>query len=472
MANIRTLKLNLLADTENFGKNLKKASGQSDSFAKKLGKNFALAGAAIGGAAIAIGVDAVKAAIDDQKSQKLLAVALKNTTKASKNSVKAVEDWISAQQMAYGISDEKLRPALGKLVRATGDVRKSQDLLSRAMDISAGTGKDLGAVTDALVRAQNGNLSSLKKLGIPLDDTIIKNKDLAAALKIADDRFKGAAKAAGDTMAGKLEKFKISIDEAKESIGNAILNALQPLAEKWLPKISTGIGHFIDGLVGGTDNGGIKGAAKDSQTEIYNLGETIRKFFKTLNDNKGLLQTVATAIGAIFIGAKASAATALMITALKDLRAAFALTTIAAGTTAAAEAAATGGASLAVAAPAIIGIATALGIAGLSAMWAWKGNGKATAKQQRDASAAAVMGKVLQETGVGAGGYGGTQYGTPLENSGGNGWGGGKRGFKQGTTIINLNGIVDAESARRSIESLLQSSSIRTGAVNFNRAVI
>ena len=35
-----------------------------------------------------------------------------------------------------------------------------------------------------------------------------------------------------------------------------------------------------------------------------------------------------------------------------------------------------------------------------------------------------------------------------------------------GQTIINLNGIIDAESARRSIEKLLQDSARRTGPIN------
>jgi hypothetical protein len=45
-------------------------------------------------------------------------------------------------------------------------------------------------------------------------------------------------------------------------------------------------------------------------------------------------------------------------------------------------------------------------------------------------------------------------------------------GGGSGTTIINLNGIVDAESARRSIERLLQNSSRRTGAINLVGATL
>ena len=206
MANIRTLKLNLLADTKDFSKGIKEASGQTDSFSGKIksgmasiAKSAALAGVAVAGMAAAFAVDAVKAAAADQKSQKQLALALKNTTKATNTQIKAVEKWITKQQFAYGVSDTKLRPALAKLTRVTGDVSKAQDLLSLAMDVAAGTGKDLSTVTDALVKAQNGNLGALKRLGVPLSDTIIKTKDLAAANDLMAKSYGGAAAANADT---------------------------------------------------------------------------------------------------------------------------------------------------------------------------------------------------------------------------------------------------------------------------------
>ena len=272
MANIRTLKLNLLADTKDFSKGIKEASGQTDSFSGKIksgmasiAKSAALAGVAVAGMAAAFAVDAVKAAAADQKSQKQLALALKNTTKATNTQIKAVEKWITKQQFAYGVSDTKLRPALAKLTRVTGDVTKAQDLLSLAMDVSAGTGKDLSTVTDALVKAQNGNLGALKRLGVPLSDTIIKTKDLAAANDLMAKSYGGAAAANADTFSGKLAIFNERIGEAKEAIGTAILTAIQPFADKWLPKISKGITDVIDGFQG-----------KKGTSAGISLGQSIR----------------------------------------------------------------------------------------------------------------------------------------------------------------------------------------------------
>ena len=474
MANIRTLKLNLLADTTDFASGIKKASGQTEGFGKQVARNMKIAAVAAAGLAVAFGVDAVKAAAADQKSQKQLQVALRNTTKATDKQVASAEKWITTQQFAYGIADDKLRPALAKLVRVTGDVKKSQDLLSLAIDVSAGSGKDLETVTNAISRAQQGNLSGLKKLGVPLDDTIIKNKDLAKALEITEKRFKGAAKEGAETLSGKMQIFNQRMGEAKESIGTAIIEALQPLAEEWLPKVTSGVGYFIDGLTGKNNNGGLKGAIKDNQEAIFNLGEDLKGFFSFLNENKGLLGDIAGLFAAIFIGSKAYGIVAAMTGALRLLAAGFIPVTTAAATAAGAEAAATGGLSLVAALPAIAAIASAFGVLGLLA--AWKGSAGVGNKFSKGQVKSSVKsGAAQQETGVGAGAYGGFQYGTPEENSGGNGWGGGARGipkrsnFRQSAPVtIVMNGIVDGESARRSIERVLQQSSIRTGAVNVN----
>jgi hypothetical protein len=531
MANIRTLKLNLLADTSDFAHGIKKASAQTDSFSKKIAKDMKVAAVAVGTLAIAFGVSAVKAAAADQKSQKQLALALQKTTKASKAQLQATEAWITKTQFATGVADDELRPALAKLVRVTGSVKKGQDLLSLALDVSAGSGKDLSTVTGILTRAQEGNLSGLKKLGVPLSDTIVKNKDLKAALKQTASLFGGAAKTNAQTFSGKLEILKQRMNEAKESIGTSILTALQPLADEWLPKISTGVTHFVDGLTG---QNGMKSAAHDGQQAVFKMGQEVRNFFKYLSDHKQFLKDMAIIIGSIFIGAKAGAAVSAMITAVKLLVPAFEAVTTAAGLTAGAEAAATGGSSLLVAAPAIASIAAAFGISALLGMWdgtpgnpnaipldssghydpnsQYASSGEVTTSTY-DPSHPYVPGspsqislKVAQnKDGVmvtwdpkakkwfianidGTYDYSVAQPPPPkalggivnrgmsylvgehgpelfTPNGGGVITPNGRMG--SGTTIINLNGIVDGESARRAIERLMRESSIRTGAVSF-----
>jgi hypothetical protein len=543
MANIRTLKLNLLADTTDFASGIKKASGQTDSFGnnvatsmKKIGKAAAIAGVAVGGLAIKFGVDAVKAYNDDEKGQRRLAIALKNTTGATKKQVAGVEKFISKTSLATGVVDDKLRPAFQKLVSSTKDVGKAQELMNLALDVSAATGKDVEVTAMALAKGYSGNNASLGRLGLGLDKATLKSKDFSTVQEKLSGIVAGQASAAADTFSGKLDRFKIAMDEAKETIGGAIFTAIQPLADKWLPKVSTGVGHFIDGLIGQNGNGGVKGAAEDGQTAIYNLGEKTRGFFKFLGDHEEMLKRIATVIGAIFIGAKASAAVTAMKTALMLLIAPFGAVTAAAGTAAAAEAAATGGASLAVAAPAIIGIAAALGLGGLAAMYTWTENKNPTAKDKQiktgtgfDTTTTTDPGVLNQKLaqispdsadagnglvwfngfkqierpwmhssknqplfglrttvpGVGMTGYralGGSvlsgrsyivgEHGPELFTPMGGGNITPNSRLNGGGHTFILNGIIDAESARRAIERVLQQSSLRTGAVNIQGSLI
>lgn len=234
----RILKLALLADTANFSRGLDGASKQTKTFgqktadvAKRVGKAFAIAGVAVAGMAAKLAIDGVKAAIADEKAQVKLATTLKNTTKASTGQIKSVEKYIDKLQRATGVADDKLRPSLEKLLVATGKVGKAQKLQALAMDIAQGTGKDLETVSLSLAKAYGGNLGALTRMGITLDESIIKNKDFKAAQEELDRLFGGQSAAAADTMEGKFKRFNVAMDEAKESIGVALMPALTEMID-------------------------------------------------------------------------------------------------------------------------------------------------------------------------------------------------------------------------------------------------
>jgi hypothetical protein len=326
-----------------------------------MGKVAATAFLAVGAAAGAFALSAAKAAAEDEKSQKMLAASIKNTTNATDAQIKSTEDFISKMQLTYGVADDKLRPAFATLSRATGDLGESQNLMQTAMDVSAGTGKDLTTVSLALAKAHNGNIGALTRLGIPLDKSIIKNKDFNAALQVLNKTFTGAAKAGADTFSGRMAIVQERMKEAKEQIGYALMPTLETMAAYLTDTVVPNVQAFVDGLTG------VKDGSDGAYASIHNLGEKTRGFFKFLGDNKDLLGNMAKVIAAIFIGAKAYQAVAAMTGALALLRTAFAVTTAVAATTAGAEAAATGGMSLVAALPAIAAIATTFGVLGFLA---------------------------------------------------------------------------------------------------------
>ena len=299
MADIRTLKLALLADTKQFIDGLDKADKETKSFSSKLGSAlktgalaFAALGAAAGAAAIKIGVDAVKAAIEDEKAQISLAQTLKNVTKATDAQVKATEDYIDKTARATGIADDQLRPSLDRLVRSTQDVTKAQKLQQLALDIAAGTGKDLATVTEALGKAYDGNLGALKRIGVPLDENIVKTKDFDAAVIALSETFEGQADAAANTFAGRLARFKVAIDEAKESLGQALLPLLERFAKFATDTLAPALQGIIDGLTGKKKSvvpslGMFAEATNEGEEAGYSLGVALRELGSGLGSLAG-----------------------------------------------------------------------------------------------------------------------------------------------------------------------------------------
>ena len=216
-------------------------AGQKAQFA--IGKAAAPAAAALGVLAD-FGGDAVKAFMEDDKAAQLLAKSLKNTTGATDAQIASVEDFITKTSIAAAVSDDELRPAMDKLVRGTGDVTEAQNLLNLALDISAGTGKDLGAVSDALSKAFNGQLGPLKKLDPALAGLIENGATTDEVFAALGDTFKGAASTSADTASGKMKSFGIQMGEFKESVGAAVM----PIVEKLLPAF-TKIGTWISNNV-------------------------------------------------------------------------------------------------------------------------------------------------------------------------------------------------------------------------------
>jgi hypothetical protein len=169
---------------------------------------------------------AVKAAAEDQKAQELLEVAVRNNTTANTDQIAEMEKAIGKMEMQKAVADDELRPSLGFLVRATGDVTKAQELLGLALDISAGTGKDLQAVTIALSKAQTGQLGALTRLGVPLNQAAIKSKDLEGIQKDLALRFAGASDAAANSAEGGMKKLQIALDNTYEAVGYRLLPVL------------------------------------------------------------------------------------------------------------------------------------------------------------------------------------------------------------------------------------------------------
>ena len=370
MADIRTLKLQLLADTAQFSTGLNKAQDDTQNFTNKVDKVVANAAkaflglaTAVGTAAFAIGVSAVKAAIEDEKAQASLAQTLRNTTKATDEQIAATEDYIDATQRATGVSDDQLRPSLQRLLTSTNDLQKAQKLQTLALDVAAGSGKSLEEVSNILAKAYDGNFKALKNLGVELKTTTTSTKTLkvskedlakqelnneSASLRVASAQerlnkvlnnaksdsldiqkaqnalekaqlsaadasdkynkivdkqgktikvtkeeavsfdeivkqlnanFGGQAAVAAETFAGRMERIKIVVNEAKEQIGVALLDVLERVAKFMAGPMS----EAIQGLVDGLTRSGKQGLTK----AFYDVGTGVTTFGYDMNSTEG-----------------------------------------------------------------------------------------------------------------------------------------------------------------------------------------
>lgn len=229
-------------------------NGQKAAFVlKKVGQAAALGFAAVGVAAATAGkfmLDFAKMAREDQVAQVQLAGTLRQTTKATDAQIAAVEDYVDVTQRATGVADDQLRPAMGRLLRSTNSVQKSQKLLNLALNISARTGKPLEAVVNGLARASEGQTSALGKLGLGYDKAELKAKSFNTIQKELTDQFSGGAAEKAATYEGTMARLKITFDELKESLGLYILPGLQQLADGAI-KVADAFGK--KGFAGGVE---------------------------------------------------------------------------------------------------------------------------------------------------------------------------------------------------------------------------
>lgn len=302
MAGNRTLKLSILADVDNLNRSLRGASDDVETFGDKLGKFGKIAGAAFVAAGVAaaayagkLAVDGVKAAIEDEAAQEKLALTLKNVAGATDGAISSTEEWISKQGILYGITDDDLRPAIERMARATKDVTKAQELVSLAMDISAGTGKSLESVTNALGKAYEGSNTALGKLGLGIDKAQLKEMSFDEVTRVLANTFEGQAAAKAETFAGKLDRLQLAFNEGKETVGSYILDAITPLVTAFVEQVIPAIQNVATNFGG---DGGLMPLLKSwgdwlvkNWTPLWNgLVSLFNKVRDTFKENQDELQ--------------------------------------------------------------------------------------------------------------------------------------------------------------------------------------
>jgi hypothetical protein len=244
---------------------------------KNLGRQLGLA---LGTAAIVnYGKQSVKAFAADDNAARSLGKTLENLGLNTRYAGSELNGYISRLEQQTGVLDDELRPAMDRLLRATGSVADSQKLLGLALDISAGTGKDLTSVSQGLQKAYLGNNASLGRLGVGLSKAELKSSSFIDIQTKLTTLFAGQAKDAAESFQGSLNKLTVASNNAKEAIGKGLVESLM---------ILTGGGGSVDGAVGVIDK-----MANGIATGSKNIAFMIKQF--------EALKPVIIALGAVLL---------------------------------------------------------------------------------------------------------------------------------------------------------------------------
>lgn len=358
----KPLTIALAADIDNLQKGLKdaeKAVDKSKDQIADFGKKAALAFAAVGVAATAFAVSAVKAAAEDEKARKNLEQVIRSSTQATESQIRSIDKYITAQSVATATTDDVLRPAFSRLIRSTQDVKKAQDLLTLAQEISIATGKPLEAVTNALGKAYDGSNSALGKLGLGIDAATLKTQSFEQITNQLKQTYNGFIANEATNAEFKFKQLSIAVDETKEQIGAALLPIVKELADYLL---ETGVPLIQAFAAGFSGEDGVTTGITEATEGAFRFGEQVKSTLKFVVSIKDELLVLGGIIATVFVATKIIAfvqAIMTLVTAMKALR------TAAAGA-AVATAFATGGTSVGAAAAALTAVAATYGLTKLA----------------------------------------------------------------------------------------------------------
>ena len=276
-------------------------------------KNAITPGAiAAGGAIVTLGgtmYGLAKAAAEAEAEDAKLAQQLRNSVGATDGAIESTLAFVDALEMETTIAGGRLSDALGLLIRYTDNTRAAQEQLRLATDIAAGSGKDLESVSLALGKAYNGEFTALTKLGIPIDDNIIKTKDYTKVQELLNKQFGGAAADAADTFSGQMARLRIGLEKIYEALGEILLPYLEQFVSFINTAIIPAVRKFIDRIVAGDSISeafktavGAMGefapaairAMKAASNAVLEFIQTLVKAYVAVQALKGLIRTLAT----------------------------------------------------------------------------------------------------------------------------------------------------------------------------------
>ena len=240
---------------------------RTNNLSKTLTRTFGTA------AIVAFGRASVRAFAEDDKAATSLGQTLKNLNLAYGSNIGTVNGYISRLEAQTGVLDDELRPAMDRLLRATGDVAKSQELLNLALDVAAGTGKSVTQVSQSLQKAYLGQTQALGRLGVGLSKAELTSSSFEEIQQRLTTLFAGQAQAAAETFAGQIDRLTIAANNAKETIGKGLFDAISSLSGGGTTAATDNIDKLAKGIADSVSNAGaLIGKLEDLKPVLIAIG--------------------------------------------------------------------------------------------------------------------------------------------------------------------------------------------------------
>lgn len=187
-------------------------------------------------------VASVNGALESQLAEAKLRTALQNVTSARQGDADMLIEQASALQKVTTFTDEQILQADQLLATFQLNGEAISQLNPRLLDMATSlasvgeTTMDLDSLAIALGKSLTLGADSLTRYGVTLTDAQAKQFDMAKGMdkvklltEILDQNFKGLAEAAGKTMAGRIQIAKNAFGDFQETIGNAVMPAINTL---------------------------------------------------------------------------------------------------------------------------------------------------------------------------------------------------------------------------------------------------
>ena len=240
-----------------------KAFKQAENSTEKLTRSVKQLAGAVGlgfGTAqvIAFGKASVKAALEAQAQQERLANLVKVTVNARDAEIQSLYDQADALQQIGVVNKENITQTQSQLATFNLQIDTIKTLTPAILDYvtaekgAAASADQFKQMTNGLAQALNGNFASLTKVGFVLDEQTKKTiksgtetERAAALVKVLDSTYKDFNKNLANTPTGQMQKLANAADDAKQIIGEGLIDALVGLGEdKSVQNLATSMQNF------------------------------------------------------------------------------------------------------------------------------------------------------------------------------------------------------------------------------------